>query len=130
MVRPLRTDFGCERTTLRRRSAFSSARLTSSDRSRLPLAMRVSENPPTSLRPSSQMFRWPRRTASSTGTGLPSFSVRFSYVPLSQTIIGPAPYSPLGNHALEIRVLERMIFGAHGEALVGRIERGPLGHGP
>ena len=36
----------------------------------------------------------------------------------------------LGNDALEIAVLDRMVFDHHGKPLVGRIERRPLGYGP
>ena len=36
----------------------------------------------------------------------------------------------LGNDALEIAVLDRMVLDHHGKPLVGGIERRPLGHGP
>src|SRR5262245_37973133 len=36
----------------------------------------------------------------------------------------------LRNGAFEITVIERMVFGFHGKALVLGIERGALGHGP
>ena len=35
-----------------------------------------------------------------------------------------------GDGALEAAVVQRMVFGLHGQALVGGIERRPLGHGP
>ena len=36
----------------------------------------------------------------------------------------------LRDHALELAILERMVFGLHGETLVGRIEARPLRHRP
>ena len=36
----------------------------------------------------------------------------------------------LGDRALELAVVERMVLDVHGEALVGRIGRGPLGDRP
>src|SRR5436305_704355 len=36
----------------------------------------------------------------------------------------------LGNVSFEIEVRDRMIFDLHGQPLVGRIERRPLGNGP
>ena len=43
---------------------------------------------------------------------------------------GPRPVVPLGNHALEVRVLDRMVLDVHGEPLLGRVERGALRHRP
>ena len=36
----------------------------------------------------------------------------------------------LGDHALEAAVLDRVVLDLHGEALLGRVEARPLGHGP
>src|SRR5215470_17580126 len=58
-VRPEMTERRLLFTGLRRRSARSSAFLTSSHRSRLPLARRVSANAPESFSPSSQTVAWP-----------------------------------------------------------------------
>ena len=53
-----------------------------------------------------------------------------SQVPLSQMSTCPPPYWPFGNIAFEFRVRDRVVFDFDGEALVGRIERRSLGHGP
>ena len=51
-----------------------------------------------------------------------------SYVPVSQIVIVPAPYSPLGIVAVEVQVLQRMVLGVHGEAvLAGRVGQA-VGH--
>src|SRR5918999_5039029 len=88
MVRPLTTDSGCVLVGRRRASASSSRRFTSSHW-RPPV--RLSDQPPVSFSPSSQNDAWPASSASPIGS-----SRRFSYVPRSQTITGPAPYSPSG----------------------------------
>ena len=36
----------------------------------------------------------------------------------------------LGDRALEVAVVEGMVLDLHGQATIGRVQRGPLGHGP
>src|SRR6185503_13270548 len=83
IVRPLTTDSG-RSATGSPLSASSSRRLTSSQRR--PSMWRI-DQPPRSFWPSSRNEAWPASSASSIGS-----SRRFSYVPRSQTITGPAPY--------------------------------------
>ena len=43
---------------------------------------------------------------------------------------GAAAVLALGDRALEVAIIQRMVFDFHGQALVMRIERRALGHGP
>ena len=42
----------------------------------------------------------------------------------------PGAIVPGRNNAFELAVIDRVVFGLHGQALLGRIERGALGNGP
>src|SRR2546429_3830073 len=42
----------------------------------------------------------------------------------------PGPIAALGNDAFEVGVLDGMVFDVHGQTLLVRAHRGPLGHGP
>ena len=43
---------------------------------------------------------------------------------------GAGPVVPLGDHAFEVGVLDRVVLHLHREPLLGRVERGSLGHRP
>jgi hypothetical protein len=91
-VRPLTTDSGSDTVGWRPGSACSSRRFTSSHFARPRCSpVRRSDQPPRSLRPSSQTLARPSSSARSIGTGSPSRSVALRYVPASQTITSPAP---------------------------------------
>ena len=75
----------------------------------------------------------PSRTSRCAATGSSKYVAPPSsgeYTPQSHTITSPAPYCFGGNDSFEGRVVERMVLGERREALVGRIERQPLGHRP
>src|SRR5262249_23032805 len=42
----------------------------------------------------------------------------------------PRAVVALGDHAFEVAILERVVFDVHGQALLVRAHRGPLGYGP
>ena len=84
---------------------------------------RASIQPPLSFSPARRNLKAPvARLFSASSIG--------AQTPVSQTIIGPPPYSPLRNDALEVDVFERMVLGLHRQPLVGGIERRPLRHRP
>ena len=51
-------------------------------------------------------------------------------MPSSQISTVPAPYWPLRDLALELRVLERVVLDVDGEMLLARLERHALRHRP
>ena len=53
-----------------------------------------------------------------------------SHVPQSHTITSPPPYSPRGDDALEVEVVERMVLDVDGHALHVGVERRTLRHRP
>ena len=130
MVRPEAT----ERSFVRMASpspglAHSSRCLISSQLLRLPPSrscfMRTSTQPPCSLSPASTNFSSPLRSASVdvlVALGQPEAAI-----PQHD---GAAAILALGDRALEVAVVERMVLDLDGEALVVRIERRALGHRP
>ena len=48
----------------------------------------------------------------------------------SQIVMRPAPYWPCGDDGREVEVLQRVVLGAHRQALDALAQRRALGHGP
>ena len=53
-----------------------------------------------------------------------------SHVPRSQTMTSPPPYSPAGDHALEVEVLERVVLDVHRQVALAGVEGEPLRNCP
>ena len=45
-------------------------------------------------------------------------------------VIVPAPYSPVGDVAVEVEVLHRVVFGPHREVVLARVDGIPFGTRP